>query len=170
MNSVPPEIQALLNDVRVTLVCSDPVLNKVLLTQLGYKVSTCEFLNIAHNLTHKKLAFAPVIMNEMLTEHLDMKYDEVLLPRKPNRHQEEVLIDLEIIILSLYSFGVEEIYLRSTRASTQISVLADYENWYLVEVGPKSPAHSVVAAVVNSNNVGGCRKLGGYCFTPQSKA
>jgi len=32
-------------------------------------------------------------MNEMLTEHLDLKYDETVLPRKPNRLQEEVLID-----------------------------------------------------------------------------
>jgi len=53
MNSVPHEFQALLNDVRIKLVGSDPVLNKVLPTQLGYKVPTCEFLYIAHNLTQE---------------------------------------------------------------------------------------------------------------------
>ncbi|AES81654.1 hypothetical protein MTR_7g099140 [Medicago truncatula] len=132
MGLVPPQFNRLLDNPDVKLVCVDVVRNKTALTLLGFKVGRCEFLNIAHNLRAHRETFSHVTMFDILAEHLDLMYQDVL----PAKLQSDVLNDRECILLSLYSFGPEEVYARLTNKSAEISVLAHGKNRFLIQMGP----------------------------------
>lgn len=70
----------MLNNANVKLVGTDIVRKRAALTQLGFQVGRCEFLNIAHNLTFERQAFNHASMFETLAERLDVMCDKAVLP------------------------------------------------------------------------------------------